>query len=104
MALGIDYNIFLMTRVREEYLKHGTGEGTIRGLVITSAGLLLAATFSALGVTPILFLAQIAFIVRLLLVPALGCDIGKVGWWPSRLCKAADIESDAVAPAARHGG
>ncbi|HEX7351505.1 MMPL family transporter [Brachybacterium sp.] len=101
VALGIDYNIFLMTRVREESLQHGTREGVVRGLsvtggVITSAGLVLAATFAALGVIPILFLAQIAFIVafgvlldtfvvRTLLVPALALDLGKVIWWPSRL-------------------
>ncbi len=105
VALGIDYNIFLMTRVREESLKHGTHDGIIRGLVITggvitSAGLVLAATFSALGVIPILFLAQIAFIVafgvlldtfvvRSLLVPALSYDLGKVIWWPSKLSRAA---------------
>ena len=101
VALGIDYNIFLMTRVREESLAHGTRDGIIRGLsvtggVITSAGLVLAATFAALSVIPILFLVQIAFIVafgvlldtflvRALLVPALGVDIGRAIWWPSRL-------------------
>ena len=101
VALGIDYNIFLMTRVREESLAHGTREGVVRGLavtggVITSAGMVLAATFAALGVIPILFLAQIAFIVafgvlldtfvvRTLLVPALALDLGRVIWWPSAL-------------------
>lgn len=101
VALGIDYNIFLMTRVREEALSVGTRKGTLRGLtvtggVITSAGVVLAATFSALAVLPILFLAQLAFIVafgvlldtlvvRSLLVPALTIDIGKRIWWPSRL-------------------
>ncbi|WP_394214624.1 MMPL family transporter [Brachybacterium vulturis] len=101
VALGIDYNIFLMTRVREEARTHGTREGVVRGLsvtggVITSAGLVLAATFAALGVIPILFLAQIAFIVafgvlldtfvvRTLLVPALALDLGKLIWWPSAL-------------------
>ncbi len=100
VALGIDYNIFLMSRVREEALQHGTRSGIRRGLVstggvITSAGLVLAATFAALGVIPILFLAQIAFIVafgvlldtfvvRSLLVPALGIDIGRAIWWPSK--------------------
>ncbi len=103
VALGIDYNIFLMTRVREESLVHGTRAGMIRGLsvtggVITSAGLVLAATFAALSVIPILFLVQIAFIVafgvlldtflvRALLVPALGVDIGRAIWWPSRLSR-----------------
>ncbi len=101
VALGIDYNIFLMTRVREEALTRGTREGTLRGLsltggVITSAGVVLAATFSALAVIPILFLAQIAFIVafgvlldtflvRSLLVPALTVDVGRRVWWPSKL-------------------
>ena len=100
VALGIDYNIFLMTRVREESLHHGTREGIHRGLavtggVITSAGIVLAATFAALAVIPILFLVQLAFIVafgvlldtflvRTLLVPALGFDIGRPIWWPSR--------------------
>lgn len=104
VALGIDYNIFLMTRVREETLSVGTHEGTLRGLtvtggVITSAGVVLAATFSALAVLPILFLAQLAFIVafgvlldtlivRSLLVPALTIDIGRKVWWPSKLAKA----------------
>ncbi|MFD5825098.1 MMPL family transporter [Lentzea sp. NPDC060358] len=101
VALGIDYNIFLMTRVREETHELGTVEGTIRGLsltggVITSAGVVLAATFAALAVLPILFLTQIAFIVafgvlldtllvRSLLVPALSVDIGGRIWWPSKL-------------------
>ncbi|WP_426320925.1 MMPL family transporter [Microbacterium sp. E-13] len=101
VALGVDYNIFLMSRVREESLVHRTRPGILRGLVatggvITSAGLVLAATFAALGVIPILFLAQIAFvvafgvlldtfIVRSLLVPALSYDIGKAIWWPSGL-------------------
>lgn len=103
VALGVDYNIFLMSRVREESLAHGTRPGILRGLVatggvITSAGLVLAATFAALGVIPILFLAQIAFIVafgvlldtfvvRSLLVPALSYDIGRAIWWPSKLSR-----------------
>lgn len=101
VALGIDYNIFLMSRVREESLTHGTREGILRGLrstggVITSAGVVLAATFAALGVLPVLFLAQISFIVafgvlldtvlvRSLLVPALCYDLGDRIWWPTRL-------------------
>jgi len=103
VALGVDYNIFLMSRVREESIKHGTRPGILRGLVatggvITSAGLVLAATFAALGVIPILFLAQIAFIVafgvlldtfvvRSLLVPAVSHDIGRAIWWPSKLSR-----------------
>lgn len=101
VALGVDYNIFLMTRVREESLRLGTRPGILRGLgmtgsVITSAGVVLAATFAALAVIPILFLAQIAFIVafgvlldtvivRSLLVPAVSYDIGRAIWWPSKL-------------------
>ncbi|KAF0649956.1 MULTISPECIES: MMPL family transporter [Streptomyces] len=101
VALGVDYNIFLMSRVREETFLHGTREGVLRGLtatggVITSAGVVLAATFAALAVIPLAFLLQIAFIVafgvlldtlvvRSLLVPALVRDIGPVSWWPSSL-------------------
>jgi RND superfamily putative drug exporter len=108
VALGVDYNIFLMSRVREESLAHGTRQGILRGLVatggvITSAGLVLAATFAALGVIPILFLAQIAFIVafgvlldtfvvRSLLVPALAFDLGRHIWWPSKLGRAGAAE------------
>jgi RND superfamily putative drug exporter len=100
VALGVDYNIFLMTRVREEARRIGTRPGILAGLgvtggVITSAGVVLAATFAALGVIPILFLAQIAFIVafgvlldtvlvRSLLVPAVAYDLGPAIWWPSR--------------------
>jgi putative drug exporter of the RND superfamily len=101
VALGIDYNIFLMARVREETLAHGTRAGTIRGLavtgaVITSAGLVLAGTFSTLAVLPLVFLTEIGFviavgvlidtlIVRSLLVPALVLEIGDRVWWPSAL-------------------
>ena len=98
IALGIDYSIFLMTRVREEALVHGTREGVRRGLavtggVITSAGVVLAATFGALAVLPLLFLVQLAFlvalgvlidtlVVRTLLVPGVVHDIGRAVWWP----------------------
>jgi RND superfamily putative drug exporter len=101
VALGIDYNIFLMTRVREEALKHGTRTGVLRGLavtggVITSAGVVLAATFVVLGVLPLVFLAELGFavafgvlldtiVVRSILVPALSHDVGRAIWWPSRL-------------------
>ncbi|MEW9551010.1 MMPL family transporter [Nonomuraea sp. NPDC050783] len=100
VALGVDYNIFLMSRVREESAVHGTREGVLRGLVttggvITSAGVVLAATFAALVVIPLAFLVQIAFIVafgvlldtlvvRSLLVPALVRDLGERAWWPGR--------------------
>jgi RND superfamily putative drug exporter len=116
VALGIDYNIFLMTRVREESVRHGTREGILRGLamtggVITSAGLVLAATFAALGVIPVLFLLQIAFIVafgvlldtivvRSLLVPALGYDLGRAIWWPSKLGRGAGEGAPEPVPAA----
>ena len=98
VALGIDYTIFLMTRVREETLVLGTRKGVQRGLavtggVITSAGIVLAATFGALAVLPLLFLAQIAFlvafgvlldtmVVRSLLVPGVVHDLGRRSWWP----------------------
>jgi RND superfamily putative drug exporter len=100
VALGVDYNIFLMTRVREEARRHGTRAGVLTGLsatggVITSAGVVLAATFAALVVIPLAFMAQMAFIVafgvlldtlvvRSLLVPALVRDIGPAVWWPHR--------------------
>ncbi|MFI5806176.1 MMPL family transporter [Streptomyces sp. NPDC051561] len=103
VALGVDYNIFLMSRVREESLAHGVRAGILRGLtatggVITSAGVVLAATFAALGVIPLAFLLQIAFIVafgvlldtlvvRSLLVPALVRDIGRRAWWPGALSR-----------------
>lgn len=103
VALGVDYNIFLMTRVREETEHHDTRQAIIRGLqvtggVITSAGVVLASTFAALGVIPILFLAQIAFIVafgvlldtivvRSLLLSSLTYDIGGKIWWPSKLSR-----------------
>lgn len=113
IALGIDYSIFLMTRAREESTKHGTREGVLKALsvtggVITSAGIVLAATFGALTVIPLVFLAQIAFIVafgvlldtlivRSLLVPAFAVDIGRWTWWPSRLWRTdRAVRDDAV--------
>jgi len=107
VALGIDYNIFLMTRVREESMALGTRPGLLKGLavtggVITSAGVVLAATFLVLGVLPLVFLQQIGFavaagvlldtlIVRSLLVPALSYDIGRKIWWPSKLERREDV-------------
>ncbi|MGY1752247.1 MMPL family transporter [Blastococcus sp. SYSU D01042] len=101
VALGIDYNIFLMTRAREESLRHGAREGVLRALavtggVITSAGLVLAATFGALTVLPLVILIQLGFlvgfgvlldtfVVRTLLVPAAVHLLGDRVWWPSRL-------------------
>lgn len=106
VALGIDYNIFLMTRVREEAQRIGTRAGVIKGLtvtggVITSAGIVLAATFGVLGILPLVFLAQLGFavafgvlldtiVVRSLLVPALVKVIGPKIWWPSKLQHMAD--------------
>jgi RND superfamily putative drug exporter len=101
VALGIDYNIFLMTRVREEAKRRGTRAGAVSGLaatggVITSAGLVLAGTFAALGTLPVTFLAELGFavafgvlldtlVVRSVLVTALNLDIGRWLWWPSDL-------------------
>ena len=103
VALGIDYNIFLMARVREETLEHGTREGMLRGLavtggVITSAGIVLAGTFMILAVLPLVFLTEMGFtvafgvlldtfLVRSILVPALALDIGPKIWWPSALAR-----------------
>ncbi|WP_239120192.1 MMPL family transporter [Catellatospora chokoriensis] len=108
VALGVDYNIFLMTRVREEAGKLGHTAGTLKGLavtggVITSAGVVLAATFAALAVLPLVFVVEIAFavafgvlldtlLVRSLLVPALTVDIGRFVWWPGRLWRAGEPE------------
>ncbi len=98
VALGIDYNIFLASRIREEALKHGTREGILRGLgatggVITAAGIVLAGTFLVLASTPVVFLVETGtaiaigvlldtFIVRSILAPALSLDIGRKIWWP----------------------
>lgn len=103
VALGVDYNIFLMTRVREESIRIGTRPGILKGLtvtggVITSAGIVLAATFLVLGVLPLVFLRELGFavaigvlldtfIIRSTLVPALAYDIGPRIWWPSKLGK-----------------
>ena len=112
-ALGVDYNIFLMTRAREETIKHGNRAGMLRALavtggVITSAGIVLAATFSALALLPLLFLFEIAFmvaagvlidtlIVRSLVVPSAVIVIGPRTWWPSRLAREAHDLDEAAA-------
>ena len=104
VALGVDYNIFLMARVREEAHEHGTRQGMMRGLavtgaVITSAGIVLAGTFSVLGVLPLVFLTELGFaiafgvlldtfLVRSVLVPAITLDLGPRIWWPSSLAGA----------------
>ncbi len=106
VALGIDYNIFLMARVREESSQYGAREGMTRGLavtggVITSAGIVLAGTFLVLAVLPLTFLTELGFvvafgvlldtlIVRSVLVPALVFDIGPRIWWPSSLSSSID--------------
>lgn len=112
VALGIDYNIFLMHRVREETQRYGTRHGTVRGLavtggVITSAGIVLAGTFLVLGVLPLVFLTEIGFVVafgvlldtflvRSVLVPAATLTIGPKVWWPSKLADpVVDAERDA---------
>ncbi|MBO9532144.1 MAG: MMPL family transporter [Solirubrobacteraceae bacterium] len=98
VALGIDYNIFLASRIREEALRHGTREGILRGLgatgaVITAAGIVLAGTFLVLATTPVVFLVEIGtaiaigvvldtFIVRSILAPALSLDLGHRIWAP----------------------
>lgn len=100
VALGVDYNIFLVTRAREEAREHGTREGMLRALtatggVITSAGILLAAVFAVLGVLPLVVLAQLGtiicigvlldtLVVRTVLVPALALRLGDRFWWPRR--------------------
>jgi RND superfamily putative drug exporter len=112
VALGIDYNIFLMTRVREETQRIGTRPGILRGLtvtggVITSAGCVLAATFAVLMTLPLTQFLQIGFavafgvlldtlLVRTVLVPALCYDVGPNIWWPSRLARAPENEPQPV--------
>lgn len=109
VALGIDYNIFLMTRVREEAFKFGTRRGALIALaatggVITSAGLVLAGTFLALATLPLVAFAEIGFavalgvlldtiVVRSVLVTALNLDLGRHMWWPSRLGKLDDVDA-----------
>jgi putative drug exporter of the RND superfamily len=120
VALGIDYNIFLMTRVREEAGKHGPRHGALTGLaatggVITSAGAVLAGTFAALATLPVTFLAELGFavafgvlldtiVVRSVLVTALNLDLGRWVWWPSRLAREPATEADiTVEPTAVSG-
>ncbi|MGD0684227.1 MAG: MMPL family transporter [Streptosporangiaceae bacterium] len=110
VALGIDYNIFLMTRVREEAGRHGPRRGALTGLsatggVITSAGAVLAGTFGALGTLPVTFLAELGFavafgvlldtiVVRSVLVTALNLDLGRWVWWPSKLFRYSSPEHE----------
>jgi RND superfamily putative drug exporter len=110
VALGTDYNIFLMTRVHEESKRHGTRRGALIGLaatggVITSAGIVLAGTFAALGTLPMVFITEIGFavafgvlldtfVVRSVLVTALNLDVGRWIWWPSSLHRKHDVDLD----------
>jgi putative drug exporter of the RND superfamily len=110
VALGTDYNIFLMTRVHEETKQHGPRRGALIGLaatggVITSAGIVLAGTFAALGTLPLVFVTEIGFavafgvlldtfVVRSVLVTALNLDVGRWIWWPSRLHHKRDVDLD----------
>jgi RND superfamily putative drug exporter len=103
VALGIDYNIFLMARVHEEALELPTRAAMLRGLavtggVITSAGIVLAGTFAVLAVLPLVALTQIGvtvafgvlldtFLVRSILVPAMTIDLDERIWWPSALAR-----------------
>ena len=114
VALGIDYNIFLMTRVREETANFGTRRGSLIALsstggVITSAGLVLAATFLVLGTIPVVFLAEIGtavalgvmldtLIVRSVLVTAINLDLGGKIWWPSKLDRDDTSDDDLPEP------
>jgi RND superfamily putative drug exporter len=112
VSLGIDYNIFLMTRVHEESKQWGTRRGALIGLsatggVITSAGLVLAGTFAVLGTLPLTFTAELGFavavgviidtiIVRAVLVTSLTLDVGRWMWWPHRLFRKHDVEPEEI--------
>lgn len=113
VALGVDYNIFLVTRAREDARRSGTRDGMLSALrvtggVITSAGILLAAVFAVLGVLPLITLTQIGIIVcigvlldtllvRTVLVPALAFLLGDRFWWPGRITRDADASTGAPA-------
>jgi RND superfamily putative drug exporter len=118
VSLGIDYNIFLMTRVREETMTRGTRQGSLVALsatggVITSAGLVLAATFGVLASLPLVFLVELGFavalgvildtiIVRSVLVTAINLDLGGKIWWPSTLGSGPDSDgAEAIEPSRR---
>ncbi len=103
VALGVDYNIFLIARAREETERHGSKQGILRALavtggVISSAGIVLAGTFSVLAVLPLTFLTELGFVVafgvlldtflvRSVLVPAIALSLGDKFWWPSALSR-----------------
>jgi RND superfamily putative drug exporter len=108
VALGVDYNIFLVTRAAEEARQHGARRGMLRALgvtggVITSAGVLLAAVFAVLGVLPLVVLAQLGVVicigvlldtllVRTVVVPALGVVLGDRFWWPRRIERSPNLD------------
>ncbi|GAA4109159.1 MMPL family transporter [Knoellia locipacati] len=110
VALGVDYNIFLVTRAAEESRGHGPREGMLRALsatggVITSAGILLAAVFAVLGVLPLVVLAQLGvvicvgvlldtLVVRTVLVPAIALMLGDRFWWPRRVGTSSNPEGE----------
>lgn len=114
VALGVDYNIFLVARAREETEKHGSEQGMLRALavtggVITSAGIVLAGTFSVLAVLPLTFLTELGFVVafgvlldtflvRSVLVPAAALTLGDKFWWPSTLAKQEETTEQPPAP------
>jgi RND superfamily putative drug exporter len=114
VALGVDYNIFLVARAREETEKHGSEQGMLRALavtggVITSAGIVLAGTFSVLAVLPLTFLTELGFVVafgvlldtflvRSVLVPAIALSLGDKFWWPSALSKPRERSGEAPTP------
>jgi putative drug exporter of the RND superfamily len=120
VSLGIDYNIFLMTRVREETAVRGTREGALVGLaatggVITSAGLVLAATFAILASLPLVFLVELGFtvalgvlidtiIIRSVLVTSINLDLGSKIWWPSKLDRGENHISESELPPTHREG
>jgi RND superfamily putative drug exporter len=120
VALGVDYNIFLISRAREETIKHGSEQGILRALavtggVITSAGIVLAGTFLVLASLPLVFLTEIGFVVafgvlldtflvRSILVPAIALDLGDRFWWPSALSRPGSGRLEPAAVAAAGGG
>ena len=109
VALGIDYNIFLLTRMREEVMRSGVTVGVRTGVastggVLTSAGIILAGTFSVLAILPIVASKEIGivvaigvladtFLVRTILVPTLAVDLGQRFWWPTRVPVTTPTES-----------
>jgi putative drug exporter of the RND superfamily len=114
VALGVDYNIFLSARIREEAAKTGTRHGTLHGLgvtggVITAAGVVMAATFAALAQLPDVSVAQVGIavavgvlldtlLVRTVLVPASLLILGDHAWWPSGNKKARNAPAQPQEP------